>query len=118
MYGKKWNLDLVLSLSLYLRMVVLSVFWFILSGERFEGGLEENLLCYELLCMERSGIWISFSLCLYLRWWFFLFFGLFYFILSGERLEGGLEENLLYFELLYMVERSGIWISFFLSLSV
>ena len=42
--GKKWILDLVLSLSL--RMVVLSVFWFILCRERFEGGLEENLMCY------------------------------------------------------------------------
>ena len=40
--GKKWILDLVLSLSL--RMVVLSVFWFILCRERFEGGLEENLM--------------------------------------------------------------------------
>ena len=43
MYGKKWNLDLVFSLSLF-KVVVLSVFWLILSRERFEGGLEKNLL--------------------------------------------------------------------------
>ena len=29
MYGKKWNLDLIFSLSLF-KVVVLSVFWFIL----------------------------------------------------------------------------------------